>query len=89
VERGPVQIRYRPNFRLLWPRPRRTVTVLAPSRCCLRVPAISEMKGWDEECDGRCVPLAVRVEAGVFSGAWEPTTAEQGMFSSRPAATWY
>jgi hypothetical protein len=22
------------------------------------------MKGWDEECDGRCVPLAVRVEAG-------------------------
>ena len=49
----------------------------------------STMKGWNEECDGRCVPLAVRVEAGVFSGAWEPTPAEQGMFSSRPAATWY
>jgi hypothetical protein len=44
------------------------------------------MKDWDEECDGRCVSLAVRVEAGVFSGAWEPTPAEQGMFSSRPAA---
>jgi hypothetical protein len=33
-------------------------------------------KDWDAEANGRCAPLAVRVEGIAFSSAWEPTPAE-------------
>jgi hypothetical protein len=49
-----MQIRYRPNFHLLWPRPRRTVTVLAPSRLAfesrLRINAAAAAKRYAWPC---------------------------------------
>lgn len=33
-------------------------------------------KGWDEEKQGRCTTLSVRVVGDVYQSAWEPTPTE-------------
>lgn len=38
-------------------------------------------KNWDEQKDGKCVDLHVRVEDGCCLSAWEPTPAELEMLN--------